>query len=122
MRYYGRIRGEGRRDRIRGARHVRASVGARLADIPGAGHAAARGGRHFQLRVAENGLPSKTARPLVVYWGEGESMFHRGALRAAAIAAAGFIILAAPAAAQDDVARRLLESAAEAMGGLDRLE
>src|SRR5690554_6601810 len=49
-------------------------------------------------------------------------MFHRGALRAAAIAAAGFIILAAPAAAQDDVARRLLVSAAEAMGGLDRLE
>src|SRR5690606_38070458 len=46
----------------------------------------------------------------------------QGSFRAAASAAAAFIVLAAPVAAQEDASRRLLESAAEAMGGLERLE
>lgn len=45
----------------------------------------------------------------------------RGSFGIAASAAAAWLVLAAPAAAQEDAARRLLESAAEAMGGWDRL-
>lgn len=41
--------------------------------------------------------------------------------RAAACAAAALVVVARPAAAQEDAPRRLLESAAQAMGGLDRL-
>src|SRR5690554_1588473 len=43
-------------------------------------------------------------------------------LRIAACAAAGVLVSVTPASAQQDAARRLLESAAEAMGGLERLE
>src|SRR5690606_41698037 len=43
-------------------------------------------------------------------------------LRIAACAAAGVLVSVAPASAEEDAARRLLESAAEAMGGLERLE
>ena len=49
-------------------------------------------------------------------------MVLQGSFRIAALAAAAVVMLGAPAAAQDDPARRLLESAAEAMGGLERLE
>lgn len=44
-----------------------------------------------------------------------------GSLCVASIMAAALIVFGAPAAAQEDTSRRLLESAAEAMGGLDRL-
>jgi hypothetical protein len=46
---------------------------------------------------------------------------RQGSVRAAASVAAVLVVLGAPAAAQEDASRRLLESAAEAMGGLDHL-
>ena len=55
----------GTRDRVRGARHVRPAVGADLGEVLGAGHGAAEGRGHLQLRreeVRRASVPARSSR------------------------------------------------------------
>src|SRR5690606_2531269 len=74
--------------------------------------------RYFQLRMTTPAGAKHGPRTTVIARGRVMGI-PRFVLVMASVAAASFF--ATPAAAQEDAARRLLESTAEAMGGLDRL-
>ena len=86
------------RDRVQGARHVRPPVGADLGGVPRAGHGAARGRGHFQLRLGNPFGPS------VPYWENEMTTRH-------AISIGFELVVAATAAARG--ARRICERARE---------